>query len=620
MKQLCKQYKTQILLTIYGILTFPVFYSLMQNGIDSSWSYALNKFTEFNNFKFGPDVVFTYGPLGFLYSPMYINGNFVLATFIYIAMWTSTMILFYKLLKKNSNNIYMILLSLFVLYLGGPADHADLYIQYCVLMALAVLWIDMSDLFSAAFLVVATTMAFFFKFSIAVAIVGAYALFMTAKMIMKEYKRIWILFLPCVTIPISYLVYNPSLHGFLQFVKGSWEVSRGFNSAMSREYYDQYIFWMFLLIIIYIVIMISQLILKKQKNFFMMLWLAPCLFMAYKHGYVRADVYHVRWGYVEILAIFSIIILLFDVDGLYEEVMKKTKAGMVQASLMVSLLLAAILDYNNTDIEPRINLNLRIQRISEALYYMTEDQYVDNLGEIQAIPDEILEVIGDSSYTSYPWEATFIEPTGDVADNFMPLPVLQMYAAYTPYLDNKTASLFNRGNAPEYIIFKFGTIDDRIPLLEAPSTWKAIHDNYFLNTFYSESGCYLLQHKTNTTDRSGNVEFVQVEKSDIVTVEGYSEVKIYADLTVWGKLVNVIWKIPEVRIEIEYMDGTIKEGRVLMDNLVNGITVNGLPYDYDTLYDVLLGDSLNCRIKSISFSGDGLKYYDDNLTVEYKIY
>ena len=616
MKELCKQYKTQILLIIYGILSFPVFYGLMQNDLDPSWRYALNKFTSFNNVKFGSDVVFTYGPLGFLDSPMYINGNFVLATFIYIAMWASTMFLFYKLLKKNSNNIYMTILSLLVLFIGSPAGSSDLYIQYCVLMALAVLWIDMNDIFAAVFLVAATTIAFFFKFSIAVAVVGTFALFMAAKISIKEYRRIWILFLPCVTIPICYLIYNPTLRGFMQFIKGSWEVAQGYNTAMSTDQHDQYVFWMFLLMIIYIAIMISQLIFKKKQNFLMMLWLAPCLFMSYKHGYVRADNLHVAWAYVEILATFSIVIMLFDVKGLYAEMMKKTKAGMLQAGLMISLLLVAILDYNNNLEPPWINLTSRIQKISEAIYYMSEDKYIDNMEWISAIPDDILGIIEDSSYTSYPWEITFIEPTGNVADNFVPLPVLQMYSAYTPYLDNITAALFNGENAPEYIIFKFDTKDGRIPLLEAPSTWKAIQDNYFLNSGF-DNNYYLLQHKTNTTYRSGSSELIEVKKSDIVTLEGYSEAKIYANLTVWGKLVNIIWKIPEVRINITYTDGTVKEGRVLIDNLVNGITVNGLPYDNDTLNNALLSDGLACGIQSISFSGDGLKYYNDNLTVEY---
>lgn len=617
MKELLKQYRTQLFLIIYGILSFPVFYSSMGNGLDPSWSYALNKLTSFHNVNFGTDVVFTYGPLGFLSHPMYINGNFVFATIIYGVLWLSTMVLFWKLLKKNANNI-LILLSLFVMFLGSPTNSADLYIQYCVLIALAVLWIDMQDVFAAVFFAAAAAIAFFFKFSTAIALMGALVCFFISKMILKDYKRIWVLFLPCATIPVSYLIYHPSIHGFVQFVKGSWEISKGFNTAMSTHQNNRYVLWMLLLMIIYITIMILQLIFKRQKNFFVMLWLAPCLFMSYKHGYVRADG-HITGAYIEILATFSILILLFDVEGLYEEIMKKTKSGVMQSSLIIFLLLAALLNYP-ASLTPWKSLTSRIQNISDALYSMRESIYQNNLHALSAIPNGMLEVIGNSSYTSYPWEITFIEPAGDAAYNFIPLPVLQIYSAYTPYLDNQTANLFHGKNAPEYIIFRFDTIDTRIPLLEAPSTWKAIQDNYEINMFDSESGYYLLKHKDQITDRSGNTRIVQANKYDTIIAEGYSEAKIYANPSTLGKLINVIWKIPEVNIRITYADGTIREGRVLMDNLSNGITVNGLPYDYDTLYGALLSDGAHCRIQSVSFFGAGLKFYADTLSVEYITY
>lgn len=259
----------------------------------------------------------------------------------------------------------------------------------------------------------------------------------------------------------------------------------------------------------------------------------------------------------------------------------------------------------------------RIQEIPFVFYSMTENKYRSNLSGITPILNGILEVIGNSRYTSYPWEITFIEPTGDLGYNFVPLPILQMYSAYTPYLDDQTATFFNGESAPEYMIFKFDAIDGRIPLLEAPATWKSIQDNYEVNMYDFENDYYLLKHKEKVTDRSGTTEVVQANKSDVIMVEGWSEVKIYADLSIWGELVNVIWKIPEIRMKITYSDGTIREGRVLMDNLSNGITVSGLPYDYDTLYNAMLSDGVICRIQDISFSGDGLKYYKDILSVEY---
>lgn len=119
MRKLFKIYKMQLLLILYGILTAGNFYARMENGLDPSWQYALNKLTAFDHIKFGREVVLTYGPLGFLANPMYINGNFFVATILYGIFWVSIVILFYKLVVRDERqNIYIILLSMFILYLN----------------------------------------------------------------------------------------------------------------------------------------------------------------------------------------------------------------------------------------------------------------------------------------------------------------------------------------------------------------------------------------------------------------------------------------------------------------------------------------------------------------------
>lgn len=624
MKNIYQKYRMQLLLIAYGILTINFFYQRMSNGLDTSWIYALNKLTTFDNIKFGRDVIFTYGPLGFLTGPMYMNGNFIKSVILYSILWGANIVLYYKLIKGGRQNICIILFSLFILYLGGHAFYGDLYIQYCIIIALAVLWVDMNDKFAAAYVVLITTMSFFVKASIIIPIIGSYFLFLVSKLILKESKRIWILFLPCITIPMCYLIYNPSFFNFLRYIKGSWEITQGFNAAMSISSNDKYVFWMFALMIIYIAIMISQLLYNKKKNFFCMLWIAPCLFMAYKHGYVRADG-HIITAYFEILATFSVLLLLLDLDDMYKEIIKKSKAGLIQGVLVLALLIITFMDYS-LNIQPWVNMRHRIQELSSAFYFMTEKRNEENIDTLIGIPNEIFETIGDSNFTSYPFEITFIEKgrkiddntTKSISSNFVPLFTIQAYAAYTPYLDRKTASVFYDIGAPEYIIFSFSTIDNRLPLLEVPYTWKSIKDNYKIVLFDSETGYFLLQHKQNTTYRNEQAADVKTfDKEDIITFEGCSEAKIHADLSFGGKMMSLIWKIPEVNAKITYTNGFVREGRVLLDNLSNGIEISGIPYDYDTLNDAMSGSGETCALESIEFSGAGLDYYKDVITVDY---
>src|SRR5260370_29230780 len=47
----------------------------LKPGLDESWQWALNAATQ-NSYIFGKDVVFTYGPLGFLMTPRPFGRNF----------------------------------------------------------------------------------------------------------------------------------------------------------------------------------------------------------------------------------------------------------------------------------------------------------------------------------------------------------------------------------------------------------------------------------------------------------------------------------------------------------------------------------------------------------------
>ena len=59
-------------LLVAALFSYPYYPSF---GLDSSWSMALGQFFH-DGLQFGPDVTFTYGPLGFLLSNTYIGLHF----------------------------------------------------------------------------------------------------------------------------------------------------------------------------------------------------------------------------------------------------------------------------------------------------------------------------------------------------------------------------------------------------------------------------------------------------------------------------------------------------------------------------------------------------------------
>lgn len=61
------------ILAYAALLLLPA-YAPVLPGLDQSWQFALNHFVH-TQFKFGPDLIFTYGPLGFVEVPQ--HGNLI---------------------------------------------------------------------------------------------------------------------------------------------------------------------------------------------------------------------------------------------------------------------------------------------------------------------------------------------------------------------------------------------------------------------------------------------------------------------------------------------------------------------------------------------------------------
>ena len=64
-------------------LTLPMVIRQVTPGLDPSWHYILN-IAGTKGLKFGTDIVFTYGPLGFVCSAMNFGNNIAITAAVYI--------------------------------------------------------------------------------------------------------------------------------------------------------------------------------------------------------------------------------------------------------------------------------------------------------------------------------------------------------------------------------------------------------------------------------------------------------------------------------------------------------------------------------------------------------
>ena len=88
-----------LILGAFVLLTFPPCFGRMGGGLDSSWAIGLNEAVN-RHMIFGRDVVFTYGPLGFVTIPVNLGSNMVHALVfrlgLHLFWWTSVGLLLFS--------------------------------------------------------------------------------------------------------------------------------------------------------------------------------------------------------------------------------------------------------------------------------------------------------------------------------------------------------------------------------------------------------------------------------------------------------------------------------------------------------------------------------------------
>ena len=88
-----------LILVAFVMATFPPWFSVMGTGLDQSWVVALNEITH-RYMTFGKDIVFTYGPLGFVLVPLEHGSNLVHAVVfrlgLHVLWWISVGVLLFR--------------------------------------------------------------------------------------------------------------------------------------------------------------------------------------------------------------------------------------------------------------------------------------------------------------------------------------------------------------------------------------------------------------------------------------------------------------------------------------------------------------------------------------------
>lgn len=145
--------------------------------------------------------------------------------------------------------------------------------------------------------------------------------------------------------------------------------------------------------------------------------------------------------------------------------------------------------------------------------------------------------------------------------DYSPRPVFQSYSAYTPALIQRNAERLAGSGAPDYVLFAIQTIDERLPALEDGKSWPLLWSRY--DPIAAPDGHVLLRRRSQSQRPLawGVPTVTTVGWGDPVTLEAgrpgapcvWAEVEIRGNLL--GRLLSTVFRAPMVAIKLALADG-----------------------------------------------------------------
>ena len=604
------------LLLAVAIFTFPRYPT---PDLDASWRMALGWFFQ-HNLQFGRDVIFTYGPLGYLMGNTYSGaqfGSFVVWALFKSAVFAAVIMAQARGLRGVARLVYFVFfLLLGVIYedaiemiiivllgcelvrrTGGPARRSTPLIS----LFLALLGIiKFTNLMLAAFAVMAAA-------GLELRQRPRFAV-RQAAWFLGGYLVLWVL---CRQNPLNLPAY----------LYNSWQFSEGYEASMGLPT-PPAPFWEGVTVLVTLIIYVClywRLQADKVRALAFAAVLGAFIYLNWKHGFVRSDGHMIGFFICALVPITGFPALMEDPPQLrWLQRLLLVPAGIL-CVLGIHDALPGVVEGAAAQLQG--NISSRIYDVGHWKAYRRS--YEQRLGEQKESLDlpRVRAKVGRATIDVLGFEqavAIFNE------FNYRPRPVFQSYAAFTPRLSRLNADYYASERAPDYVLLKIQTIDDRLP---------AFDDSLVLNLFVhdydyvlSEKGWQLWQRRASRPDPA----LLQPRRLRTTTVNLGARCPLdeLADQHVWatidvspsllGRLRGFLYKSAFVRLLVELNDGKQREYRLPVFQGRTGFILNPLVTDLDSYMRFAGGEPLTwVRSLTVAVSRGDRRYFREPVRIEF---
>lgn len=567
----------RLVLAVTVVFVFVPFSPSMPTGLnplDPSWVFGLNVAAA-QHWIFGSDLLFTYGPYASIFTRTFhpFTDPFALYGSLYLAVAYTAALLFVT--RKSTALLLLINIAAFSFF----KQYTDtLLSSYALIMGIycyQLIYLPIRSERSAVGMIF-LTFALFTPFGLYPLVKGSIYILYFAVAILSSgvflYLRKWYLALSISLAIISslilfWLIAGQPLTGLLGYFTSLGMIIAGYSDAMSvtgnQSEILAYLFSSFFLIFV--------LLRKKGVNIeaiYLGVVFALYLFISFKGGFVRHDG-HAVYG---VSALYFAAIIFFVVFPSFQAV--------------IALLLACLtFIYIDSHYDNSLYLR-RFAPVSETYQWGIYGVKNRLFNEAQLLEDykKSVEVIKNEArfpsligtVDTYPVDQSRVIASGY---NWAPRPVFQSYAAYNPQLAKINNTHLLSSKAPDNIVFRILTIDNRYPSLDDGLSWPTILNNYRLAGTQGEFIFLSKDQGRNIQPTICSLSSNAFEFGQSISVpdsKGLIFVEIDVKPTLLGRLINILFKTSELHIKVFLENGESKDYRMIPGMAKSGFILSPL--------------------------------------------
>ena len=549
------------------IMLPPWIPAMPRAGLDPSWAAVLSH--AFNaHWQFGKDLVFTFGPFGFLYSNLFDPGTnaWMLGAWVFIALalgaGTAILLRHAKLWES------LVIAALLFVGLRSSAVEPMLFNDpvFFVLPLLLSLMLEQTGrvaTVAATLLCVLVALVGLVKFTFWMLGVATIVAIESGRAFRgKRMPRY--LFIYAAATMLFFSLAGQSLAGLPRYIMSSFAVAAGYSESMQRFSW----FWPEVVICLVLgtaFVAVAAHLTWKQARQTGRIWtdwpplavLVLFIFMVLKAGFVRHDFHAlIAWG--ALTAGFALCAAHFvpRLQGQPGRTSLILICGMCGVGAVARYAQVVEQPFSAFFTSPSSrSVSARVGAITSLLAGTQVDRWVrERDAALQGIRtrDPLPPLSG--SVDVYPWNAAAVLANGL---DYRPRPVFQSFAVFNSTLLEINRQHLDSDRAASTILFELATIDGRLVAEDEGALWPLLASRYDTE---AAGGRYVVLHRRASPRRVEwriNSSIHTGWAQDVAVPQTGRPVWVQIDLqkTAWGKLNDVFYKMPVIDMTLTLANG-----------------------------------------------------------------